>query len=583
MADAAATFHLPLLTQYLQEQQELTAVERFSNLHDKDGATPRNAPVAPVAPDVPGAPAQEQYYRHLLPATPPGPGQQYAFEVDLDRCSGCKACVTACHSLNGLDETETWRSVGLLHGGSAVEAIQQTVTTACHHCVDPACMIGCPVKAYEKDPITGIVKHLDDQCIGCQYCVLTCPYEVPQYNNKKGIVRKCDLCSDRLEVGEAPACVQACPTEAIAIKVVSEKHALEDAQAGTLIPGAPSSAATAPTTNYKTRRAFPKNMLPADFYAQRPGHQHMPLVVMLVLTQLSVGAFIVEFVANHLLTAGATASSSRYHALVAVALGLLAIGASTFHLGRPRYAYRAVLGVRTSWLSREILAFGAFAGAAILYSAALWQAELLPILGLSPWSHQFAAEVQARLGIGVSATGLAGVICSVMLYRVTRRAYWAGLFSIFKFTMTALVLGLATTLVTTTGASLLFGNGTLSADAASLLQTLGYSLAAATTAKLAYESSIFIRLRDKQLGDLKRTALLLKGDLHKENFWRFVAGGSGGIFIPLLILGTGRAPSATGAFVAATLSFVLCLIGEFLERRLFFTAVSAPRMPGGVA
>jgi NAD(P)H-dependent nitrite reductase small subunit len=56
------------------------------------------------------------YYRDLIPLTQPGPDEQFAFEVDLNACSGCKACVTACHSLNGLEEEETWRSVGLLQG-----------------------------------------------------------------------------------------------------------------------------------------------------------------------------------------------------------------------------------------------------------------------------------------------------------------------------------------------------------------------------------------------------------------------------------------------------------------------------------
>src|SRR5689334_13078533 len=85
-----------LIDHYLHEQQQLTAVGRFSQWHE-------SAP----------APAHEKYYKSLLPTAPPGEGEQYAFEVDLDACSGCKACVSACNSLNGLDDNETWRDVGL--------------------------------------------------------------------------------------------------------------------------------------------------------------------------------------------------------------------------------------------------------------------------------------------------------------------------------------------------------------------------------------------------------------------------------------------------------------------------------------
>src|SRR5262245_16341674 len=140
------------LEDLLAEQRDLSAVERFSEWHHTLGPTPA------------------AWYRDLIPASPPQPGQQYAFEVDLDRCSGCKACVSACHSLNGLDDGEAWRDVGLLVSNDWRLPFQQTVTTACHHCLDPACLNGCPVLAYDKDPITGIVRHLDDQCIGCQYC-----------------------------------------------------------------------------------------------------------------------------------------------------------------------------------------------------------------------------------------------------------------------------------------------------------------------------------------------------------------------------------------------------------------------------
>ena len=172
------------IDRYLQLQADLTAVERFSQRHEADAL-----------------PAQQRYYRDLIPLDRPTAGQQYAFAVDLDACTGCKACVAACHSLNGLDEGESWRSVTLLSGGTTAAPFQQTVTSACHHCVDPACLNGCPVDAYEKDPITGIVSHLDDQCIGCSYCTLTCPYEVPAYNKSRGIVRKCDMCQGRLAAG----------------------------------------------------------------------------------------------------------------------------------------------------------------------------------------------------------------------------------------------------------------------------------------------------------------------------------------------------------------------------------------------
>src|SRR5689334_2357168 len=99
---------MTLVDYYLQQQQELSAVEQFSIEHEAGEL-----------------PLQARYYTALLPAAPPKAGEQYAFDVDLDACSGCKACVTACHALNGLDDTETWRDVGLLHGGSESQPFMQ--------------------------------------------------------------------------------------------------------------------------------------------------------------------------------------------------------------------------------------------------------------------------------------------------------------------------------------------------------------------------------------------------------------------------------------------------------------------------
>ena len=338
----------------LREQADLTAVERFAQSHRAQAAVPavRN-------------------YSAVLPASPPRQGEQYAFEVDLDSCSGCKTCVTACHQLNGLDDGEAWRNVGLLHGGTTELPVLQHVTTACHHCLDPACLNGCPVRAYSKDPQTGIVRHLDDQCIGCQYCIFACPYDVPKYNRQKGIVRKCDMCSNRLAVGEPPACVQACPHEAIRITVVGRQEILDSCAANQFLPGAPAPSLTLPTTHYKSRLGLPRNLLPADYYSVRPEHAHWPLVVMLVLTQLSIGAFLIQWLLRLQGAYSAMPIGVAVQAGGALGFGLLALAASVLHLGRPRYAFRAILGLRRSWLSREILAFGLFTAAATATAAAI--------------------------------------------------------------------------------------------------------------------------------------------------------------------------------------------------------------------
>jgi Fe-S-cluster-containing dehydrogenase component len=379
-----------LIDDLLAEQQRLTAVERFSQRHDR-GALP----------------AQERYYRDLIPQTKPQPGQQLAFAVDLDACTGCKACVSACHSLNGLEEEETWRSVGLIHGGTSAAPYQQTVTTACHHCVEPACLEGCPVMAYEKDSDTGIVRHLDDQCIGCQYCVLKCPYDVPKYSKRLGIVRKCDMCIDRLAVGEAPACVQACPTSAIRIEIVDKTVVTSAAKSGVqMVPGAFDSSYTKPTSSYRTHRGLPSDARPADSHEQRREPAHWPLIVMLVLTQLATGAFVAAVFAPQL----------RFLGWGALHAGLIA---SVLHLGRPFGAWRFFLGLRTSWMSREILAFGIFSAVATL-------ALLVP-----------AFTIVAAL------CGLGGVFTSAMIYIDTRRPAWRAAITLPRFFSATLLLGVA--------------------------------------------------------------------------------------------------------------------------------------------
>ena len=549
MSEAVVNQMQFLIDELLAEQQRLTVVDRFARRHEQHAL-----------------PAHSKLYRDLIPARGPTEGEQYAFSVDLDSCSGCKACVTACHSLNGLDEEESWRTVGLLHGTAPESAYQQSVTSACHHCIDPACLNGCPVLAYEKDPRTGIVRHLDDQCIGCQYCILKCPYDVPKYSHSRGIVRKCDMCANRLAVNEPPACAQACPNGAIRITVISQATVMADAREGMFLPGAPDPAYTQPTTRYHSRRVFPPQLARADAHALRPNHAHPALVAMLVLTQLSVGGFLLELVLRTFFPANLMMRLSAFHEQVTLAVGLLALSTSTLHLGRPFAAWRAVIGLKTSWLSREIVMFGLFAALAMLEGVGFW---LKPLSGLS------SAVLPAAVGI----TGLVAVFCSVMIYHDTRRAFWRLSQSGLKFYGTTLLLGAATALFVTTLQGWLWP--TIGADGAyqQLTAFLSKVLVVVAGVKLACEIWFLRHLGSDELC-LKQTAHLMVGQLAETTTARFLLGIIGGVLLPIGFLTQRPAPGLATLGVTAGV-MVFTLLGELLERHLFFAAVVPDRMPGG--
>lgn len=504
-------------------------------------------------------------YRSVMPATPPGSGQQYRFEVDLDRCSGCKACVSACHSLNGLDADESWRSVGLLVGsGIEAPAWTQHVTTACHHCVEPACLIGCPVEAYEKDPITGIVAHLDDQCIGCRYCMLTCPYEVPKFNDRLGVVRKCDMCSDRLADGESPACVQGCPTDAISIGIVETASLAAEASADPerrLVPTAPRSSLTTPTTVYLTARHVPAEVVAADDHRLEPASNHPPLVAMLVLTQMSVGAVAIALLGARLGGwFGTPEAVGPGPAIAAWVTAVLAIAASVGHLGRPLMAWRAVLGVRHSWLSREIVAFGAYAALGALAVGAA--------TGVVPrgWEH--------GLGVAAVVAGAAGIWCSAVLYSSTGRSAWRLDRTLGRFALTAVVGGAA--LVTVASCLVdVVDDGAI--DAASVRRACAWVIVSGVAAGTVGAAGFVLRHR-RQEGALGRSAQLLSGVLRAAVLRCIAFAGLGAMTSSILALGDW---SPGWAVVWALVTIALVLRSAWAERRLFFVAVAPDRMPGG--
>ncbi|MDE2214790.1 MAG: dimethyl sulfoxide reductase anchor subunit [Candidatus Omnitrophica bacterium] len=541
-----------LLNQILEEQADMTgvmtAVEAFA-----------------FKKDLCQLPQEASRYKQLIPKTAPGPGEQYAFEVNLDQCTGCKACVTACHNENGLDIDETWRSVGMLRGTTPQGPAIQHVTGACHHCLDPACMNGCPVKAYEKDPATGVVKHLDDQCIGCQYCILKCPYDVPKYSKKKGIVHKCDMCISRLKAGQAPACVRACPNEAIRITLVETATVRKAPSEFVKIPQAPHSSYTLPTTRYVTTKNLVPEMSSIDAGVFQPEHSHMPLVVMLVLTQLSVGTFLAGGVVHQFVQEALSSMLSAVYAWTVLGVGALALNSSLFHLGRPKYAFRAVLGLKTSWLSREILSFGTFAFLAFIFAVQTKYPFLPP------------AEGNALAYI-VSACGLFAVFTSVMVYRDTRRELWDTPLTTFKFFMTALLLGTATVMAVSLSAC-----AWESPSLTFMIQSVGGPLAAAmvllSMVKMLVEASLFSQLRRPGMTSLKKSAVLMTVHLKVWTIQRFVYGAIGGILMPALFLTVSDHLTVPGILAWVWMMLVALTAAEMMERYLFFRAVIPLKMP----
>jgi anaerobic dimethyl sulfoxide reductase subunit B (iron-sulfur subunit) len=149
--------------------------------------------------------------------------KQLAFYVDINKCSGCKACQVACKDKSSLPIGVRWRRVFQYEGGEWINQNGQmipsnvyaySVSSACMHCAKPICMDVCPTSAISKRD-DGIVLINADMCIGCRYCSWACPYGAPQFNEELNVMTKCDMCYDLVDKGERPACVESCPYRAM--------------------------------------------------------------------------------------------------------------------------------------------------------------------------------------------------------------------------------------------------------------------------------------------------------------------------------------------------------------------------------
>lgn len=147
---------------------------------------------------------------------------RYAFVVDSDRCSGCKACQVACKDKHDLPAGLHWRRVYEVtaggwekkDGGWASTVVAYNLSVACHHCEDPVCGANCqPEAIWRRDD--GLVLIDDTRCTRCRKCEADCPYGAIGYDQATNTVSKCHFCFDEMDSGLPPACVAACPNRAL--------------------------------------------------------------------------------------------------------------------------------------------------------------------------------------------------------------------------------------------------------------------------------------------------------------------------------------------------------------------------------
>jgi len=146
--------------------------------------------------------------------------------IDTTKCQGCRMCECACAEANGLPESEADPDMSAERKTSPdqlcvvsryeTEKGPVTVKKQCMHCLQPACTAACLTKAMHKTA-DGPVAWDGDKCMGCRFCMVSCPFDMPkfQYDSANPEIRKCQMCYDRLEDGQLPACVEACPFGAV--------------------------------------------------------------------------------------------------------------------------------------------------------------------------------------------------------------------------------------------------------------------------------------------------------------------------------------------------------------------------------
>lgn len=159
-------------------------------------------------------------------------GQEKSILIDISKCTGCRVCVLACKQWNRLPSEENkfsktdngspyfsainWINIVFKQYINGADGGEKWIYTrqSCMHCRNAACVIVCPANAITHNEFGAVVID-EKKCIGCNYCIANCTFNVVGFDQSRNIARKCTLCSDRLAQGLAPACAHSCPTGAL--------------------------------------------------------------------------------------------------------------------------------------------------------------------------------------------------------------------------------------------------------------------------------------------------------------------------------------------------------------------------------
>jgi len=348
---------------------------------------------------------------------------QQGFVLDLNRCTGCHACVIACKTENDLSADINWRQVVLFNQQKIPHLPVISYSISCNHCVDAPCMANCPALAFHKDEETGAVTIDADKCMGCNYCQWVCPYDATVYNKSTGVMGKCTLCS--LREDEEPACILACPTGALQVDDYPDKTISLDKHTPDIWRTNIEPALTLKPLRENAR--VPRASSLSDKH--RLGHligrikrkkessvslkSEWPLLVFTMAAPLMVAAF----------AAFALQFVKIPHILYAL-LGVIVMALSTIHLGQKFRFYRAILNWKKSWLSREIIFFSAFFVSSALYLLLAIQLSLisymiiaLGILALFSFDRVYLIDSNPNTEIHSAFTVFIGIyLASVLIY-----------------------------------------------------------------------------------------------------------------------------------------------------------------------